>query len=169
LHTSIALDGNGLPHISYQYHSDYSLKYAHLKAAVEEDQEAGHQKRRTRLIVSPNPFTHNTVVEFVVRLPLPASSARSGGQAGALPRREQAGGSQPEADEPLAQEFVDEKLTSIEIHDAAGRLVKTLVNEEKKPGRHEVTWNAKGLPAGIYFAKFKAGDYKEVKKLILMR
>jgi hypothetical protein len=96
-------------------------------------------------------------VEFVVRLP-------------ALPRREQAGGSQPEADKPLAQEFVDEELTSIRIHDAAGRLVKTLVNKEKEPGRHEVAWNAEGLPAGIYFARLSVdSNHRQTRKLILVR
>jgi hypothetical protein len=142
LYTSIALDGDGLPHISYQHHSDYSLKYARLRVAVEEDPEAGRQERRTRLSVTPNPFTHNTVVEFVVR----------------------------------GSEFVDEKLTSIKIHDAAGRLVKTLVNEEKEPGRHEVTWNATGVHSqdgcatGIYFVRLAVGeDHKETKKMILVK
>jgi flagellar hook assembly protein FlgD len=90
----------------------------------------------------PNPFTHNTVVEFVVR----------------------------------SSQFVDEELTSIRIHDAAGRLVKTLVNEAKESGRHEVTWNATGVHSqdgcatGIYFARLSVGkDHRETKKLILVR
>jgi hypothetical protein len=57
----------------------------------------------------------------------------------------------------------------LKVYDTAGRLVRELVNEEKEPGRHEATWNAEGLPAGVYFARFEAGDHKEVQKLILMQ
>ncbi|MCK4352764.1 T9SS type A sorting domain-containing protein, partial [candidate division WOR-3 bacterium] len=57
----------------------------------------------------------------------------------------------------------------LSIYDVSGRLVKTLVNGERKPGYYSVKWDAKEFPSGIYFAKFNAGDYKAVKKLILMR
>ncbi len=61
------------------------------------------------------------------------------------------------------------------IHDITGRIVKTLVNEERKAGCYDVSFDAKDLTAGIYFAKLVAhtglttGDFKETKKLILMR
>jgi hypothetical protein len=58
--------------------------------------------RKVYLSVNPNPFTHNVVVEFGVH------------------------SSQPEADEPLAQEFVDEKPSTLKIYDLAGRIVRTL-------------------------------------------
>jgi DNA-binding beta-propeller fold protein YncE len=74
------------------------------------------------------------------------------------------------------------RIVLLQIHDAAGRLVKTLVNEEKEPGRHEVTWNATGVHSqdgcpsertsatGIYFVGFAIGDdHKETRKLILVR
>jgi hypothetical protein len=138
--------------------------YRNLLVGIEEETNRQLTMSNGQLSVHPNPFTHNTVVEFVVRLP-------------ALPiGREQAGGSQPEADEPRAQEFVDKELVTLDIHDAAGRLVKTLVNEEKGPGRHEVSWNAKGVHSqdgcatGIYFARLAVGkDHRETKKLILVR
>lgn len=62
-----------------------------------------------------------------------------------------------------------ETPVSLNIYNASGTLVKTLVNEQKQPGIYSADFNAKGLPAGIYFAKFKAGDYKETKKLVLMK
>ncbi len=70
---------------------------------------------------------------------------------------------------------------SLRIYDVAGRCVKTLIDEEKSIGYYKVKWNGERLSTGIYFAKFKAhstgfcetglptGDYKETKKLILMR
>ncbi len=58
---------------------------------------------------------------------------------------------------------------SLKIYDVAGRMVKTLVNKEKKAGCYNVKLDAEGLSSGIYFIKLVAGDYKETKKLILMR
>ncbi|MDI6839347.1 MAG: T9SS type A sorting domain-containing protein [bacterium] len=57
---------------------------------------------------------------------------------------------------------------SLKIYDASGRLVETLVNGSKEHGYYNMTWAAKGFPAGVYFAKFEACDYISIKKLILM-
>ncbi|MFA5031457.1 MAG: kelch repeat-containing protein [bacterium] len=66
-------------------------------------------------------------------------------------------------------QFQKENDALLIICDITGRTVKTLVNEEKPAGSYNIEFNAKGLPAGIYFAKFSAGKYKETKKLILMK
>jgi hypothetical protein len=58
---------------------------------------------------------------------------------------------------------------SLRIYDVAGRKVKLLVNEEKLAGYYKVNWDAKDLAGGIYFVRLETGDYKEVKKLILVR
>ncbi len=58
---------------------------------------------------------------------------------------------------------------SLKIYDITGRIVKTLVNEEKKAGSYTVNFDTQGLTTGIYFAKLVVGDYKEIKKLILMK
>ncbi|MDD2890736.1 MAG: T9SS type A sorting domain-containing protein, partial [bacterium] len=58
---------------------------------------------------------------------------------------------------------------SLMIYDLTGRCVKALVNEEQIPGYYKSELNSKDYPTGIYFAKFKAGEYKETKKLILMK
>ncbi|MDD5528737.1 MAG: T9SS type A sorting domain-containing protein [bacterium] len=68
---------------------------------------------------------------------------------------------------------------SLMLYDLTGRCVKTLVDEEQLPGYYKAELNSKDYPTGIYFAKFsakggsasggKAGDYKETRKLILMK
>ncbi|MFA5032526.1 MAG: SBBP repeat-containing protein [bacterium] len=55
------------------------------------------------------------------------------------------------------------------INDLSGRCVKTLINEEKQAGNYTIDFNARGLPTGIYFAKFSTGNYKETNKLILIK
>ena len=60
------------------------------------------------------------------------------------------------------------------IHDIYGRQVITLVDGSGNAGRHAVIWkgvNAAGMPvsSGIYFVKLEAGEYRQVRKLSLVR
>ncbi|MDD5531000.1 MAG: T9SS type A sorting domain-containing protein [bacterium] len=58
---------------------------------------------------------------------------------------------------------------SLTIYDLSGRIVKTLVNEEKPAGSYDINFPGKELSTGIYFVKFCAGSYKETKKLELIK
>ncbi|MCU0644255.1 MAG: T9SS type A sorting domain-containing protein [bacterium] len=55
------------------------------------------------------------------------------------------------------------------IYNLAGQEIATLVNKFQSTGEHEVTWQSKGLPSGLYFYKIQAGEYSETKKLILQK
>ena len=44
-----------------------------------------------------------------------------------------------------------------------------LVNGRQIPGNHLVTFDASGLPSGVYFYRLEAGTFTETKKLILLR
>ncbi|MFA5032400.1 MAG: M6 family metalloprotease domain-containing protein [bacterium] len=57
---------------------------------------------------------------------------------------------------------------SLKLYNISGRIVQTLVNEEKTPGNYKVN-PTKNLPSGIYFAKFSAGNFRETKKLVLIK
>jgi len=59
--------------------------------------------------------------------------------------------------------------TTLKVYDILGQEVATLVNEEMKPGCHEVTWGPAGLSSGVYFYRLQAGTFTETKKLILIR
>jgi hypothetical protein len=50
-----------------------------------------------------------------------------------------------------------------------GREVKTLVNEQLKPGIYEIDWDASGYSTGIYFYKLMASDFSETKKMVLIK
>jgi hypothetical protein len=43
------------------------------------------------------------------------------------------------------------------------------MNAEQSAGSYEVELNATGLPSGIYFYRFQAGDFIETKKMILIK
>jgi flagellar hook assembly protein FlgD len=62
----------------------------------------------------------------------------------------------------------------LEVFDAQGRLVATLVNETQDPGRHRVAWDGCGedgrsLPSGIYYGKLRSTGKEEVRRLLLVR
>ena len=62
----------------------------------------------------------------------------------------------------------------LKIHNIAGQLVKTLVNEKQKPGSYSTIWdgrdnNGKILPSGIYFYRMEAGNFKATRKLTILR
>jgi hypothetical protein len=57
----------------------------------------------------------------------------------------------------------------LSIYNLLGQKVAVLVSEKQTAGRHLVEWNASGFPSGIYYYQLEAGDYREIKKMILLR
>ena len=57
----------------------------------------------------------------------------------------------------------------IVVFNSLGQKVATLVNEVKETGAYSVDWNAASLSSGIYFYQMKAGDFINVKKLVLLK
>ena len=58
---------------------------------------------------------------------------------------------------------------TLKVYNTLGQLVATLISREKNTGNHSLNWNAEGLPAGVYFYRFSAGEYSEIKKMILLK
>ncbi|TDI98751.1 MAG: T9SS type A sorting domain-containing protein, partial [Caldithrix sp.] len=60
------------------------------------------------------------------------------------------------------------------IFDILGREVKSLVNEKLEAGFHEITWNGRNnsgrrVSSGVYYYQIRSGEFKETKKMILMK
>lgn len=67
-----------------------------------------------------------------------------------------------------------EEKVEVKIFDLQGRLVATLVDNIQAPGTYKVTWNGKndnGIPiaSGAYIYQFRAGNFTQTKKMILLR
>ncbi|MDI6840162.1 MAG: FlgD immunoglobulin-like domain containing protein, partial [bacterium] len=63
---------------------------------------------------------------------------------------------------------------SLNIYDCAGRLVKNLVNEDKKPGYYSVKWDGEDssgnrVASGMYFYRFESVKFNKTGKLIILR
>jgi len=57
----------------------------------------------------------------------------------------------------------------IMVFDITGREVTTLVSEEKPAGSYSVSWNASNNSSGVYFYKLTAGNYSQVRKMVLVK
>jgi hypothetical protein len=60
------------------------------------------------------------------------------------------------------------------IYNVRGQVVRTLVEQEYGPGRHSVVWDGtttRGATAssGVYFYRITAGNFTEVKKMVLLK
>jgi hypothetical protein len=58
---------------------------------------------------------------------------------------------------------------NIEVYNSLGQLVTTLVNEKMNAGHYSVDFDASHLASGVYMYKIKAGEYQDVKKMILIK
>ena len=58
---------------------------------------------------------------------------------------------------------------TLKIYDLLGREVKTLVNEIKKSGYYEVSFDGSSLASGIYFYRLEAGTFVDTKKMVLVK
>ncbi|MBC8416311.1 MAG: T9SS type A sorting domain-containing protein, partial [Candidatus Cloacimonetes bacterium] len=62
----------------------------------------------------------------------------------------------------------------IEIFNIKGQKIKTLIDKSISAGNHTVVWNGTDandnkVSSGVYLYKVEAGDYKKVKKMVLLK
>jgi hypothetical protein len=58
---------------------------------------------------------------------------------------------------------------SLKVYDVLGNEAASLINENKEPGSYKVEFDASGLSSGIYFYKLEAGDFRQIKKSVLLK
>ena len=62
-----------------------------------------------------------------------------------------------------------ESRVVVKLYSVDGRMVRTLVDEDKEPGYHELTLNGATLPSGVYFCRMEAGSFSDMRKLVLLK
>lgn len=58
---------------------------------------------------------------------------------------------------------------TIQLYNMSGQQVMTLLDSYMQRGHHSVTVDASALPSGIYLYRLRAGNFSEMKKMILLR
>ncbi|HRJ85806.1 MAG TPA: T9SS type A sorting domain-containing protein, partial [Ignavibacteria bacterium] len=60
-------------------------------------------------------------------------------------------------------------FTNISVYDISGRLVKTILQQNIKPGSYEITFDGTGLSSGVYFYKLVTNGFTDAKKMMLVK
>jgi len=58
---------------------------------------------------------------------------------------------------------------NLSIYNPLGQKVATLVGKIQPAGIYQVQWDAGGYASGVYYYKVETGDFRQVKKMILLR
>ena len=69
----------------------------------------------------------------------------------------------------ISYSLIENRFTSLKIFDILGNEVATLVNEKQNAGSHSVEWDAGNYSSGIYFYKLSSGEFKDTKRMILLK
>jgi hypothetical protein len=60
-------------------------------------------------------------------------------------------------------------IVTLKVYNIIGQEVATLVNGLQQAGSHSVVFDASKLTTGVYMYKIQAGDFVDVKKMVLMK
>ncbi|NIT56648.1 MAG: T9SS type A sorting domain-containing protein [Aliifodinibius sp.] len=66
-------------------------------------------------------------------------------------------------------EITKSSETELNVYNALGQHVATLVNERLNTGVYDYQWDASTLASGVYFYELKTPEFTEVKKMVLMK
>lgn len=69
----------------------------------------------------------------------------------------------------IAFSIPERMQVNLEIYNAQGQLVETMVNGQLSAGAHSYTFNAENLPSGVYYYKLQSGNDVQTRKMILMK
>jgi hypothetical protein len=63
----------------------------------------------------------------------------------------------------------EQAFVRLTVYNVLGQEIATLVNETQDAGSRSVEFNANNLPSGLYFYKISAGNFSDMKKMILLK
>ena len=74
----------------------------------------------------------------------------------------------------LSYDLPNDDLVNITIYNMMGRIVKTLINSFQTAGYKSIQWNATNdrnepVSAGLYLYTIQAGEFRQTKKMILLK
>ena len=71
-------------------------------------------------------------------------------------------------------ELPNNEYVSITIYDVMGHEINSLINSNQEAGYKSVYWNATNhlgiqVPAGIYIYTIQAGEFRQTRKMVLLK
>jgi len=74
----------------------------------------------------------------------------------------------------IRYDLPEDALVAINIYDLMGRSIKSLVNSNQSAGYRSIQWNAtnnlgEAVSAGMYIYTIQAGEFRQTKKMVLLK
>ena len=74
----------------------------------------------------------------------------------------------------ISYDLPEASVVSLSIFDLMGREVRTMINSEQTAGFKNIQWNAtdnlgKSVPAGMYIYTIQAGEFRQTRKMVLLK
>jgi len=69
----------------------------------------------------------------------------------------------------ISYELSKYSSVKLSIYDINGKLVKTLINEQKNAGYYSIKWITENVSSGIYFYRIDACEFSNVKKCLIVK
>ena len=60
-------------------------------------------------------------------------------------------------------------IVTLRVYDVLGKEVMTLVNEQKPAGNYSINFSAANLSSGAYFYRLESGEFKDIKRMIIVK
>jgi len=60
-------------------------------------------------------------------------------------------------------------FVSLKVYNVLGEEVATLISDELLSGSHRYQWDASACASGVYYYQLRAGDFREVRKMIVLK
>jgi hypothetical protein len=69
----------------------------------------------------------------------------------------------------ISYQLAVNSFVTVKVYDELGREITRLVNGDQSPGSHSIRWDGANFSSGVYFYELSAGNFHEVKKMVLMK
>ena len=69
----------------------------------------------------------------------------------------------------IKYELPKSENVKIEVFNLLSQKIETLQNKYMPKGSHEIQFTAKDLPSGVYLYRIEAGEFQQVKKMVLLK
>ena len=61
------------------------------------------------------------------------------------------------------------EFITIVVYNSLGQRIKDVLNEVKSTGTYQIEFDGADLPSGTYFYKITAGEFSQVRKMVLLK
>ena len=63
-----------------------------------------------------------------------------------------------------------QSAVTLKVYDIVGKEIATLIsNDKRKEGFHQINFDGSNLSSGIYYYKINAGEFTDIKKMMLVK